>query len=249
MDISLGCHLKSLLLHQFQNKKGLHRHHFFLPLSKLDESFNESKITLSITVQEPIVLHKELKYRHLQALKNGDKKSFRWVYDQYHQLIYYYCLKLLRQNTLAEEATADVFVTLWQKRQIVKPEGAFTPLLYKIAKDIAYNYLKKTAADNRLKLAFLRSVPSRHSQDGEAILIGTEAVEAIHSIVESLPAKRKEIFKLRYYEGMNNQAIARHLDISVNTVREQLARARRFLKEHHDLQENSLLLLLLFIYW
>ncbi len=168
------------------------------------------------------------------------------IYNQYHKQIYYYCLKLIRQDTVAEEATADVFIKLWEKRHIIDPDSPFSPLLYKIAKDIAYNYLKKIAANDRLKQVFLNNFPVGHYKDGEAILIETEAMEAIQTVVEKLPPKRREIYKLRYFEGMNNQAIAQQLNLSVNTVREQLARARRFLREHHSLSENSLLLFLLF---
>ena len=188
-------------------------------------------------------LHKKVKYQHLQSLKSGNRESFRLVYDQYHKQIYFYCLKFIRQNTLAEEATADVFITLWKRRHVIDPDAPFTPLLYKIAKDIAYNYLKKIASDDRLKQVFLHNFCEAHHKDGEALLIETEAMEAIHTVVEKLPPKRKEIFKLRYFEGMNNQAIAQQLNLSVNTVREQLARARQFLKEHHHLKKELLLLL------
>ncbi len=180
-----------------------------------------------------------MKYNHLRALKNGDRESFRWVYEQYHKLIYHYCLKLIRQKSWAEEATADVFITIWQKREIVDPDAPFDPLLYKIAKDIAYNYLKKIGANERMKQIFLDSFPLAHTKSGETILIESEAIEAIHTIVDALPNKRKEVFKLHYYKGMNNRAIAQELGISVNTVREHLARARRSLKEHHSLNEKN----------
>lgn len=218
----------SLVLYQFKIKKGL-RFAFFLYI-RLGNHF--------ITVQLPnhYFLQKEIKYQHLQALKGGNRESFRLVYDQYHKQIYYYCLKLIRQNTLAEEATADVFITLWKKRHIIDPKAPFIPLLYKIAKDIAYNYLKKIAAHDRLKQNFLNNFFVGHHRDGEAILIESEAMEAIQTIVEKLPTKRKEIFKLRYFEGMNNQTIAQQLNLSVNTVREQLSRARQFLREHHVLK-------------
>lgn len=192
-------------------------------------------------------MQKEVKYYHLLAIRNGDKGSLRWLYDQYHKLIYHYCLKLVRQKALAEEATADVFITIWQKRHMINPEAPFDPLLYKIAKDLSYNYLKRIAANDRLKQAFLNSTPSAYSKNGEIILIETEAVGSIYAIVEKLPPKRKEIFKLRYFDGMNNQAIAEQLNISTNTVREHLARARKFLKENYDLNESGLALLLLLL--
>ncbi|MCB0566289.1 MAG: RNA polymerase sigma-70 factor [Phaeodactylibacter sp.] len=178
-------------------------------------------------------MREEVKHQHLKALVQGNEQSFRWLYDYYHQKIYHYSLRIVRLKPLAEEATADVFVIIWKKRRQLDPLMPFEPLLYKIAKDMAYNYLKKIAVDNRLKENFLnQSNDLKNNKSGEIIFLEKEALLAIHEIVENLPQKRKEIFKLRYYEGLNNQFIAQKLNISVNTVREQLARARQFLKKH-----------------
>ena len=180
-------------------------------------------------------MQEEAKYQHLKALIQGNEQSFRWLYGHYHQKIYCYCLRIVRLKPLAEEATADVFVTIWKKRRQLDPLKPFEPLLYKIAKDMAYNYLKKIAVDNRLKENFLNQpADNRDHKSGEIILLEKEAFRAIQDIVENLPQKRKEIFKLRYYEGLNNQSIAQKLNISVNTVREQLARARQFLKKYNN---------------
>lgn len=56
---------------------------------------------------------------------------------------------------MAEEATTDVFVKLWQKSEIIDSDHNILPLLYKITKDTVFNYLKKIARDNRLKQRFV----------------------------------------------------------------------------------------------
>ncbi len=177
-------------------------------------------------------MHESLKYRHLKGLKNGDRTSFRWIYDEYHALIYRYCFKFLRQKTLAQEATADVFIVVWQKRHLIVPDQPFTPLLFKIGKDIAYNYLKKISRNKTLIAHYLATVMDSHHENGETIFMEKEALEALQKAIEDLPPKRKKIFKLRYYEGLNNKDIAQKMQISINTVREQLAQARRFLKQY-----------------
>ncbi len=177
---------------------------------------------------------KGLLYQHIMELKRGNEDSFRWVYEFYHQQIYHYCLKIIRLEPLAEEATADVFVTIWKKRRILDPQKPFVPLLYKIAKDTTYNYLKKIAADKRLKESFLKQADdASFNKSGEILFLEKESLLAVQQIVEALPQKRKEIFKMRYYDGLNNQSIAQQLNISVNTVREQLARARQYLRRHN----------------
>lgn len=137
----------------------------------------------------------------------------------------------MQVETLAEEATADVFTKLWQKKRIIDPEQGVTPLLYKIAKDTAYNYLKKIAVNERLKSQYLKIYPSIEFKNGELLFIEKEELEVVQEIIESMPPKRLTIFKMRYYEGLDNPTIAEKLEISINTVREHLAKARFQLKE------------------
>ena len=188
-------------------------------------------------------LDKEPTYHHLVALKKGNTNSFKWIYDQYHSLIYYYTLKFLQEETMAEEATADVFITLWKKRIIIDPNLPIQAFLYKIAKDTAYNYLKKIAADARLKQQYLENYPIIELKNGEVLFLEKEQLAQVEKIIETLPPKRLAIFKLRYYEGLDNNKIAQQLGISINTVKVHLAKARLYLKEQLPLQQEAYLVL------
>jgi len=65
-------------------------------------------------------------------------------------------------------------------------------------------------------------------------------------VIETLPPKRLEVFKLRYYEGLDNNSIAEQLGISINTVKVHLAKSRLYLKEKIT-QEQELDWLLLWL--
>jgi RNA polymerase sigma-70 factor (ECF subfamily) len=184
---------------------------------------------------------------HLEGLQAGSKGSFEAIYQLHHQAIYFYCLKFLRQTELAEEATADVFVKLWKKRSIIDPAQSIAPFLYKLAKDIAYNYLRKIASDQRLRAEYLARYPLLNEQDGENIFIGKEDISLIQNLIEQLPPKRKAIFKLRYEEELDYESIARRLDISPNTVKVQLVKARKFLKQH--MRESSIFIWQVLLFW
>lgn len=189
-------------------------------------------------------------HTHLINLKNGNQDSFNWIYDKYHGLIYHYILKFIQLDALAEEATADVFIKLWEKKNIINPDQAVVALLYKIAKDTAYNYLKKIASNEKLKAEYLKIYPSIEFKSGELLFLEKEQLVAIQAIIETLPPKRLAIFKMRYYEGLDNSAIAKKLEISINTVREHLAKARFYLKERlptHTKAYTGLVLVLIYM--
>jgi RNA polymerase sigma-70 factor (ECF subfamily) len=67
----------------------------------------------------------------------------------------------------------------------------------------------------------------------------------IQSAIESLPEKCREIFILSKIEGKKQKAIAQELNISVNTVENQMAIAYKKLKE--ILKDYLPLLIFLFV--
>ncbi|MDB4539489.1 sigma-70 family RNA polymerase sigma factor [Saprospiraceae bacterium] len=176
-------------------------------------------------------MKKEITYNQLEALKHGDSDILKVIYTQYHSVIYYYTLKFIQLETMAEEATADVFITLWKRRAVIDSNLPIQAFLYKIAKDMAYNYLKKIASANRLKQQYLENYPVLELKNGEALLLEKEKMTLISHVIETLPPKRLEIFKMRYYEGLDNNTIAKRLGISINTVKAHLAKARLNLKD------------------
>lgn len=177
----------------------------------------------------------------MSALKNGEQGSLEWIYAKYFQVVFLYCKKLIGITVLAEEATSEVFLTLWEKRSIITTNQSIQPFLYHIAKVKAYDYLKKIATDQRLQQQFLLVHSSGNSKSGEHLLIEKEQLEAISKLVETLPPQRKAIFKMRYFEGKDNSKIAEQMQISINTVKVQLVKARRHLKQQLALNHDHFL--------
>ncbi|MNR56190.1 RNA polymerase sigma factor [compost metagenome] len=61
-------------------------------------------------------------------------------------------------------------------------------------------------------------------------MISKEFFTALKAWTETLPAKRREIFRLKYEEGLTNKEIAERLDVSVKTVQNQLLNSSAELK-------------------
>lgn len=177
----------------------------------------------------------------------GDHDCFRQLFEMYQGKIYTFCLGLIRRKDLAEEATADVFIQLWKRRSHVDPDRPVSALLHKIARDTAFNYLKKIASDQRLATAFAEQYPLITHRDGGQQLIAREQSQLIQQTIELLPPVRRRIFVLHYYQGVGNGMIADLLRISPHTVKSQLVKARHFLRER--LAEAVWLLLVIGAQW
>ena len=54
--------------------------------------------------------------------------------------------------------------------------------------------------------------------------------EIVDSMIEKLPARRKQIFKMSRLEGMKNQDIANELNISKKTVENEIHMVLKYLR-------------------
>lgn len=169
---------------------------------------------------------------HLEKLKQGDQASFKWVYDQYHEKVYGYCLKLVNSYPIAEEITGDVFVRLWEKRHILDTSFSISGLLFKITKDFVWNYLKRESRKNRKQSVGHLDRQTSSFTSVESDLILHDYLTIAECAIRQLPEKRQMVFNLRYKAGMDNREIARQLDISESTVRVHIMKATQFLKTY-----------------
>ncbi|WP_157976151.1 RNA polymerase sigma-70 factor [Lewinella sp. IMCC34191] len=168
---------------------------------------------------------------HLARLRAGDLRSFRWIYDQDHAKVYGFCLKLLGSSTAAEEITSDVFVRLWEKREIIDPQQPIHPLLFKITRDYAWNYLKREARKSRQHDQYRALQAATADANVESELVYQDYLRIAESAIDRLPGRQQEIFRMRYKAGLSNRQIASKLELSESTVRVQLSRASSFLRD------------------
>ena len=122
-----------------------------------------------------------------------------------------------------EDLAADLFAIAWNKRAAI-PEGFELPWLYKTARYLISNHLKKHNNRSRIELLIARpeAAPS-----AESIAI---ADSALGSAWAKLQGFERELISLWAYEGLSNREIGLTLEISENAAAIRLTRAKQKLK-------------------
>lgn len=164
---------------------------------------------------------------YASLLKKGDKKAYRVIFNTYYKRLYAFALKYVENSYAAEEVVENVLLTLWQKRHRMDEISNLKSYLYTMVRNGAIDYLK-----NQKK--FERYDKTKHDsvQLMEQFIIEEETHAILFQALERLPSKCRKVFELSCLEGVKYADIAEDLQISLNTVKSQRARAIELLREH-----------------
>ena len=184
-------------------------------------------------------MHQE-ESKHIKELSNSNTESFRWLYDYYHEKVYFFCLNLIKDTNTAEEITSDVFVQIWKKREKLDSQIPLGGLIFKITKDFVLSYFRKISRSAEQKQKYLSYYTiTLWKNPIEDSIFEKEYEDVVKKAIDQLPPKCKEVFLLKYERDLKVKEIAAELDISPNTVKVHLNKAshtiRNFLDENTDL--------------
>jgi len=179
------------------------------------------------------------------ALKRGEEEAYRQLFDQYYSRLVLFANRMLNDLDLSRSTVQDVFVMLFDKKEEITIHTSLNSMLHQMVRNRCLNLLKR----DKMKRAHHQQIFLQSDEIEQPLetLEYQELENAIHSIVEDLPAQCRRIFKLSRYKGKSNQEIADSLELSKRTVETQISNALRQLRKGlKHMQLMSLLLLLFF---
>lgn len=161
----------------------------------------------------------------INDFKKGDPQAFSSFFNLHYRALCYFAAQLLNSQQDGEDIVKDTFVKLWQKREDFDTPQNIKAFLYITTRNACLNFLRhiQVKEASRKELIYIEE-----SKGDELVLnqmIRTELMQEIYSEIEKLPQRRKEVFKLAYLEGMKNEEIADHMNISIHTVKEHKGKA------------------------
>ena len=163
------------------------------------------------------------------AISNGSHKAFSQFLDTYKKHVYSFLYDRLRSHDATEELVQVVFVKIWENRATINHELSPNAYLFTIAKNCAFDVLRQRAYKLLLEKQLIEN--SNIIEDGETPLIDKDLKRHIDSLINNIPERRREIFKLRYEEELSYKEIAEQLNISIGTVQTQVERTLNYLRQ------------------
>ncbi|GAB1474853.1 RNA polymerase sigma-70 factor [Bacteroidota bacterium] len=169
-----------------------------------------------------------------EALRCGAREAFIYIFNNYHGSLYSYALRILNDENEAEECVQSTFFHIWDIRERLEIKESIRSYLYKSVYNNSITAIRKRRVIDKYEekgltdLYFSRVV---QSPEAEIRLIDSETRKEIINSINSLPLKCREIFVKCKIGGLTYSEVASQLDISVNTVENQMAIALKKLRD------------------
>jgi RNA polymerase sigma-70 factor (ECF subfamily) len=154
----------------------------------------------------------------VRAAQQGDRAAFGVLYEQYSRMVHGILLAHAPYSDV-DDLMQDVFVRALRQLPTLREPGAFGGWLCSIARRAATDHA-------RARRRFLFRMPERSGgprPDGEAF--------AVLESIRQLPESYRETLLLRLVEGMTGPEIAGRTGLTPESVRVNLCRGMKMLRE------------------
>ncbi|MDB5166371.1 MAG: hypothetical protein JWM37_443 [Candidatus Saccharibacteria bacterium] len=162
----------------------------------------------------------------IQAVIEG-KNGYAELVERYHVGLIIHCERLVGDRTDAEDVAQEAFVKAYLNLKNYDADKArFSTWLYKIATNLAIDYLRK---ERRISHEADVETLAELSMPTQVELAERNELRAIVAALE--PPAYKQVIEGYYWQGKSYQELAEELRVPLNTVRTWIHRAKEQLKE------------------
>jgi len=157
-------------------------------------------------------------------------KQFEDLYVEHYKWLLYAAYSILKDWNLSEDIVQNFFIKCWNDRETLNKINNFKAYSLTAVKNLALNEIKK----NQIKIKAEQQLIQKTENDFDEIQdVSEEESQLLKliNLIESLPAKRKQIFISFYFKKNKVEDIAAKENISIETVRTHIKLAYRTLRK------------------
>lgn len=162
----------------------------------------------------------------VRAVLDGDRESFSTLYGQFAPLVHGILLARVPRLEV-EDLVQDIFLHAYRKLPTLRDAAAFGPWIAMIARNRAMDFHRRSR-----DTVEITEEHAGHDRSGRA------RAEEILEVIRSLPEAYRETLVLRLVEGMTGPEIALRTGLTAASVRVNLHRGMKKLREELGIQES-----------
>ncbi len=175
----------------------------------------------------------------LKSLCKRDQKAFRYLYEQYFSKMILFAESYVYDEEEAKDLVQDLFFYIWDHADSLSINTSLKAYLFTSLRNRCLNVLRDRKISDDCNDKLLEAQLFAGVEDVE---IDETVEKKLKDALNVLPDRCREIILLKVVEGKKNKEIASLLGLAETTIKTQVQRAYRILRE-------QLIPILLFISW
>ncbi|MCT4647734.1 MAG: sigma-70 family RNA polymerase sigma factor [Carboxylicivirga sp.] len=153
----------------------------------------------------------------MRLFKRNSNKAFELIYEEYYSWLLAVSINIVGSYEVAEDLLQEIFIKIY-KEQRYKYIKNYESYLYLCIKNASLNYLKDRKIETQVEDSLIEENDN-------------SLVEEIKEYLYLLPLSCREIFEKIVFEHWTYDSVAYDRNISVNTVKTQMLRAKKILRK------------------
>lgn len=165
-----------------------------------------------------------------KKVQGGNKDSFAELISRYEGKIFGFSLRMLKDRTLAEDATQETFLKSYQNIRGFDTNRNFSSWIFRIAHNEVINIFRHYKHVN-VSDDYFDTIGDNFETKIQEELDLNIAKENLSKAFNTLPVKFKEAIDLKFFQEKSYEEISEIMRIPVGTVGTYINRAKQNLKE------------------
>ncbi|MGZ3749637.1 MAG: RNA polymerase sigma-70 factor [Flavisolibacter sp.] len=180
---------------------------------------------------------------YFHSFHRGEAWGFNYFFKTHNVPLIYFAQGLVNEESVAEDIVEECFIKLWQYREKILHPQAIKSFLYTSVRNACVDQLRKLKRA-KVYANFVESSGEYFESSIVPKIIESEIIKEVYLAMEKLPLKIGRVFRMHFLEGKDYNQIAKELHVSIQTVRNQKARAIALIRKQLP---NTLLLTFIFL--
>jgi RNA polymerase sigma-70 factor (family 1) len=164
-------------------------------------------------------------------LCDGNREAFNEIYERYWLKLYRASIKRIKSSDDAKDIVQDLFISLWMKRETLVINRSLSSYLYTAIKYKVINHIEANIVKNNYLNSLNKAVMDYDNSTYETIDF-QDMEKLLDSGINNLTPKVKEVFELSRKKHLSVNEIAQKLNVSDQTIKNQISKALKSLRVH-----------------
>lgn len=158
-------------------------------------------------------------------LETQSSYYFSMLYERYINKVYSKCISLLKDETLAQDATQEIFLKIFSNLAKFNKRSKFSTWVYSITYNYCIDFLRKRKKEKRLFSDEEQEGKDMIEEVSDKALLEME-LDRLKIVLEKLPIADKSVLIMKYKEELSIKEISKIFNKSESAIKMKIKRAK-----------------------